>query len=100
MRVGLDGAEIVDADDCDVGASRLDNRSEDQAADAAKSIDRHANCHDLPLVLEARERRRGGGLGGNAEVLVEFLIGGAGAETMHADETAIGSDIALPAHWS
>ena len=39
VRVGLDGAEIVDRDDLDIGAAGLDDGAQDDAADAAKPVD-------------------------------------------------------------
>ena len=49
--VGLDRAEIVDADDLDILAARLGDGAQHVAADAAKSVDRDANCHVSPLKL-------------------------------------------------
>ena len=45
MRVGLDRAEIVDADDLDVGAPGLGDGAQDVAADAAEPVDGYADCH-------------------------------------------------------
>ena len=41
--VGLDRSEIIDGEDFDILASRLDSRAQNVAADAAKSIDGYAN---------------------------------------------------------
>src|SRR6185437_11324806 len=43
--VGLDRAEIVDADDLDVVAARLDDRAQHVAADPAKPVDSNPNGH-------------------------------------------------------
>ena len=43
------------------------------------------------------QRRFGDLLGGDAEVLVEVLVGRAGAEAGHADEGAVGADDGVPA---
>ncbi|XUJ37636.1 hypothetical protein ACQ5SK_26455 [Bradyrhizobium japonicum] len=45
MRVGLDRAEVVDADDLDVLAAGLGNSTQDVAADAAKTVNSNADCH-------------------------------------------------------
>ena len=45
MRVGLDRAEIVDADDLDVVAAGFDDGAQHVAADAAESVDGNANRH-------------------------------------------------------
>ena len=45
MGVGLDRAEIVDADDFDILAAGFRDRPQDVAADAAKSVDRDPDCH-------------------------------------------------------
>ena len=45
MGVGLDRAEIVNADYFDVLAAGFRNRPQDIAANAAKSVDRDADCH-------------------------------------------------------
>ena len=50
MRVGLDRAEVVDADDLDVLAARLDDGAQDIAADAAEAVDRDTNGHLLRLL--------------------------------------------------
>ena len=58
MGVGLDRAEVVDGNDLDVVvAVALDDGAEDVAADAAKAIDRDADCHDGSLG-NWRERRK------------------------------------------
>ena len=46
MGVGLDGAQVVDGDDLDVGAVVLDDGAQDQAANAAEPVDGDANGHD------------------------------------------------------
>jgi len=45
MGVGLDRAEVVDADDLDVLAAGLGDGPQDVAADAAKTVDSDADCH-------------------------------------------------------
>src|SRR5215208_4198054 len=45
MRVGLDGAEIVDCDNLDVLAAGFDDRAQNVSADAAETVDCHANSH-------------------------------------------------------
>src|SRR6185436_17489237 len=50
-------------------------------------------CLGLQLGLDLLDNGRSG----NAEMLVEFRGGRGGAEALHADEHAIGADIALPA---
>src|SRR6185312_13497761 len=45
MCISLDRAEIVDADHLDILAAGLGDRPQDVAADAAKPIDRDADCH-------------------------------------------------------
>ena len=45
MCVRFDGAEIVDGDDFDVGATALDDRAQHVATDAAETVDRHLHCH-------------------------------------------------------
>ena len=45
MGVGLDRAEIVDADDLDVVAAGFDDRAQDITADAAKPIDGDFHRH-------------------------------------------------------
>src|SRR5882724_1355372 len=45
MGIGLDRAEIVDPDHFDILAAGFRNRPQDIAADAAKSVDRYADCH-------------------------------------------------------
>src|SRR3546814_7234935 len=47
MRIGLDRAEIVDADHFDVGAAAFDNGTQHIAADAAETVNRNANRHDF-----------------------------------------------------
>ena len=104
MGVGLDRAEIVDGDDLDVLAAGFGDGAQDVAADAAKPVDGDADCHGIapgslqsaaaahttttaisinsfvtvfPSLPSAASRDR---FGGNAEMLVEFLVGRAGAE--------------------
>jgi hypothetical protein len=43
MCVGLDRAEVVDADDLDIGAAAFGDGAQDVAADTAKSIDGDAD---------------------------------------------------------
>ena len=45
MGVGLDRAEIVDADHFDVVAAGFGDGAQDIAADAAKPVDRDPDCH-------------------------------------------------------
>src|SRR5690606_37815979 len=45
MRIGLDGAEVVDADHLDVGTAALHDSAEDEPADAPETIDRDAYSH-------------------------------------------------------
>ncbi len=45
MGVGLDRAEIVDADHLDILAAGFRDGAQDIAADAAKSVDRDPDCH-------------------------------------------------------
>ncbi len=53
MRVGLDRAEIVDADHLDIPAAGLGDGAQDVAADAAKPVDRDPDCHFAsPLIAE------------------------------------------------
>src|SRR5690349_12101679 len=53
MGVGRDRAEIVDADHLDIRAAGLGDGAQHVAADAAKSVDRDANCHGSFLLLKA-----------------------------------------------
>jgi hypothetical protein len=50
MGVGLDRAEIVDADHLDIVAAGLGNGAQHIAANAAKSVDRDPDCHLLSLL--------------------------------------------------
>src|SRR5262249_42434923 len=45
MRIGLDRAEIVDADDLEFLVGMLQSRAHDQAADPAKPVDRNPYRH-------------------------------------------------------
>jgi hypothetical protein len=45
MRVGFDRAQIIDRDDLDIGTTGLDDRAQDVAADAAKSVDGDFGAH-------------------------------------------------------
>jgi hypothetical protein len=45
MRIGFYRAEVVDRDDLEVFAAGLDDRPQNQAPDASKTIDRDANGH-------------------------------------------------------
>jgi hypothetical protein len=46
VRVGGDGAEIVDGDDFDVLAARLVDGAQDVAPDPSEAVDRHLHRHD------------------------------------------------------
>jgi hypothetical protein len=50
MRVGLDRAEIVDADDLDIGALGLGDGAQHIAADAAETVDGDADRHGTRLL--------------------------------------------------
>ena len=50
MGVGLDRAEIVDADHLDILAAGLGDGAQYVAADAAKPVDRDPDCHLLSLL--------------------------------------------------
>ena len=50
MRVGLDRAEIVDADHFDVGAAGLGDGAQHVAADAAESIDGNPDVMFAPTL--------------------------------------------------
>ncbi len=45
MGIGLDRAEIVDADHFDILAAGLGDGAQHVAADAAKPVDRDPDCH-------------------------------------------------------
>jgi hypothetical protein len=45
VRIGFDGAEVVDGDDFDIVAGVLDDGPKDEAADPAKSVDGDAKGH-------------------------------------------------------
>jgi hypothetical protein len=45
MRVGRDGADVVDSNDFDILAPGLVQRPQDQPADAPKAIDGHPYRH-------------------------------------------------------
>src|SRR5258706_3452286 len=96
MRIGLDWAQIVDRHDLDVLAPTFDDGAQHQPADAAKTVDRNTNGHDL-FLLQTREGGFGRGFGGNTELLVQVLVGRAGAEPAHADKGARRAYITLPA---
>ena len=49
MGVGLDRAEVVEADHLDILAAGLGDSPEHIAADAAKSVDRDPDCHSILL---------------------------------------------------
>ena len=53
MGVGLYRAEIVDRDHFDVPPVMLDDRAQNQAADAAKPIDGNTNGHECDALLTA-----------------------------------------------
>ena len=46
MGVGLDRAQVVDRDDLDIGAPRLDDATQDIASDPTEAIDCHFD-HDV-----------------------------------------------------
>src|SRR5262249_50721867 len=58
MGVGLDRAEIVDADDFDILAAGLGDGPQDVAADAAKPVDCDADCHLLSPLKDTSSRKR------------------------------------------
>jgi hypothetical protein len=45
VRVGLDGPEVVDGDNLDVGASALHDRAQHVAADASEPVDCNSHGH-------------------------------------------------------
>jgi hypothetical protein len=49
MRIGRDGAEVIDRDDLNVLALGLVRRAQDQPANAAKAVDRNSDCHEFVL---------------------------------------------------
>ena len=55
--VGLDRAEVVDADDLDVLAAGLDDGAEDVAPDAAEAVDANPDGHALVSCAQAQLRR-------------------------------------------
>ena len=59
--VGLDGAEVVDRHHLDVATAVLDDRAQDQAADATETVDANFECHDVENSRDAMPR--GDGLG-------------------------------------
>ena len=63
VRVGLDGAEIVDGDHVDVLASGLVDGADDVAADAAESVDCNSDSHVVLLQRLGRCRRFNKGAG-------------------------------------
>src|SRR5437868_14869694 len=52
----------------------------------------------LSPFAQLAQRGFGDLLGRNAEVLIEFFIRPAGAESAHSDEGAVGADQGVPAH--
>ena len=60
MGVGLDRAEVVDADHLDVLAAGLGDGAQHVAADAAKPVDCDPDCHLVLLLLIANADPRGG----------------------------------------
>jgi hypothetical protein len=56
MRVGLDRAEVVDADHFDVGALRFRDGAQHVAADAAESVDRNPDRHVRLLTFRRHGR--------------------------------------------
>ena len=51
MRIGCYRAQIVDPDDGDILASALDDGPQNQASDAAKTVDRNPNRHGYAFPL-------------------------------------------------
>src|SRR4051812_45336316 len=51
MRIGLDRAEIVDADDFDILAAAFGDGAQDVAADAAEPVNGNTNCHGQNLLV-------------------------------------------------
>src|SRR6202020_252452 len=73
------------------------NRSQHQPPDAAEAVDCHTyHCPSLLTLTQRRLGRFRRGLGRDLEMLIDILGRPAGAERMHADEAAIGADIAVP----
>ena len=48
MGVGLDRTQIVDGDDLDVLAARLQNRAQDEPPNPAEAVDRYLGNHPNP----------------------------------------------------
>ena len=51
VRIGLDGAEIVDRDDARSVRRALDDAAQDVAPDAAEPVDREPDGHDILLAV-------------------------------------------------
>ena len=49
VRIGFDRAEIIDPNDVDLGVPMLVSRAQDEAADAAETVDRNPHSHGLLL---------------------------------------------------
>src|SRR6516225_1659750 len=58
MRIGFDRRQVVDGDDLDVAAFRLDDGAQNIAANPAESINGHTNGH-FPGLLFANGRLPG-----------------------------------------
>jgi hypothetical protein len=98
VRVGLDRAEIVDGDDLDVVRpdSTMARRMLRPMRPNPLMATFTAMLRSLLRASAGRPRRTtlhggagGHGFGRDAEMLVEFLVGRAGAEAGHADEGAV-----------
>ena len=63
MRIGLDGSEIIDGHDFDVGPSRLDDGPQDIAADPPEAVDGDLHRHGhSPWLIGRRAKLTGPGL--------------------------------------
>jgi hypothetical protein len=51
MDIGVDRAKIVDSHNLDVGALVLEDGTQDQPADPAKTVDRNTNSHRKTLIF-------------------------------------------------
>ena len=51
MRIGFDGAQIVDAHDDDVLAPRFHDRTQHQPTDASEPVDGDPNGHEILLLI-------------------------------------------------
>ena len=61
--VGLDRSKVVNRHDFDVATLMFDDRTQDEAADAAKAVNGYAESHTkfFPLFMAARFRGHGRG---------------------------------------